>query len=192
MINRHYKLRPNEEAFQQYYRDFRHVFYKYTYQLILEAEVAKDIVSDAFSKCWERTEKYNTQPKMNAFMYTACRNSAYNFVKYGSGYRHKNEIPMEDLESLVRDQELKDQALKDLIIKEHIEEVRRAMKHLSPQEQSVIDMFYFQDMKIYEIADALSLNDPQVRVVKHNALVKLKKLCKCDLVFALAGLLLLI
>lgn len=67
---------------------FRYLYDKYYYQLnlftyhIVMCEESHDIVHDIFAKLWEKRKSLTIDTNLNSYLYTAARNSAFNFLKH--------------------------------------------------------------------------------------------------------------
>lgn len=67
---------------------FRYLYDKYYYQLnlfayhIVMCEESHDIVHDIFTKLWEQRNTLNINTNINAYLYTAVRNSSFNYLKH--------------------------------------------------------------------------------------------------------------
>lgn len=67
---------------------FCYLYDKYYYQLniftyhIVMCEESHDIVHDIFTKLWEKRRSLTIDTNLNSYLYTAARNSAFNFLKH--------------------------------------------------------------------------------------------------------------
>lgn len=165
-----------KEAFESYYEAYRESFFSYTNKLVGNPEIAKDIVSDTFVNCWRLRANFNTIRDIQAYMFVACRNNAYNYLKYGSGFKNKQEISVVDIQAIAGDYHGGDDIIRDMIFEEHLEAVRRAMTKLPGQMQEIIQYIYFEGFSIEEVAHEMNLTSNTVRVNKSRALAQLREL----------------
>lgn len=165
----------SEAAFKELYHAYRDVLYKYAYQLTRDIEVSKDIVSEVFLSIWKLRENLKNIDDLRAYAYVSCRNKSYNFLKYGSGLTSKYEVSMGDLQDISEDKNMTDQILRDIILKEHVEEVRKALELLPEQRKQVLHYFLFEGLDIKEIATLLNMTTSHVRSAKSQALSQLKE-----------------
>lgn len=165
-----------EEAFQEYYLAYRTTFYQFTYQLIRNREVAKDIVSDTYLTCWQMRARFNTMKDIQAYIYVTCRNKAYNYLKYGSGFKNKKEVLLEDTEEGVPEVFNDASILREIIRREAAVELHAVMNHLSDQRRSVIQLHFIEGFPIEEVAKKLNISRELARTVKSKALAQLRSL----------------
>ncbi|MDF2191234.1 sigma-70 family RNA polymerase sigma factor [Paraflavitalea sp. CAU 1676] len=165
-----------QEAFDQFYYANRENFFSFTNKLIRDSEVAKDIVSDTFAACWQIRGNFKQMDDILSYMYVACRNKAYNYLKYGSGFKNKKELAVEDIQVLVQDHSFTDPILDHIIFKEYIEAVRTAMEELPDQKRAIVQHFYFDAMTIEEIANKLNTSTVTVRSSKAKAISQLREI----------------
>lgn len=101
------------EAFNNYYLAYRTVFYQFTQSLVKSVEIAQDIVSDAYLICWEKRNEFKSIQDLHAYLYVICKHSAYDYLKYGSGFKNKRELSLEDVSVLsIEDDETRKEIIK--------------------------------------------------------------------------------
>lgn len=164
-----------EEAFNLYYKAYRTTFYQFTKQLVVDKEVAKDIVSDAFMACWQIRENFPTMKSLQSFMYVTCRNKAYNFLRYGSGFKNKKELLMNDLPE-GSDKDTEDSVLRNIILREYTKELLSLLEKLPAQRQSVLKLLFLEGLNVEEVAQTLNISRDLVYTIKSKGLSQLRQL----------------
>ena len=101
--------------------------------------------------------------KAKNFLYTIAGNLCKNYFKKAK------EISLEDTElaDLAEEAEFTPDILSKL-------EVEDALKHLSDKLRDVVVLYYFQDLKLSEIADVLKIGLPLVKYRMKQAKIQLK------------------
>ncbi len=161
-----------EDAFNAYYRTYRTVFYQFTYSLVGDAEIAKDIVSDTYLACWQLREKFATMKDVRAYMYVTCRNKSYDYLRYGSGFKNKKEVHFDP----AYDEPLDTTMTNEIIRNEFIRDLYVRIKELPEQRRRVLWLHYVEGYSLEEVAKTLQISINSVYVVKHQALAQLRKL----------------
>lgn len=167
-----------EEAFRAYYKEYRTLFYQFTNQLVRNPEVAKDIVSDTYLTCWQLRGNFKKMTDIHSYMYVTCRNKAYNYLKYGSGFKSKKEVTMEDVGAFLREDTTNSPILRDIILREYTRELLIVLNKLPEQRKSVIQLLFFEGLSVEETAMRLNISKELVRTVKSKALAQLRMLLK--------------
>lgn len=164
-----------EEAFNLYYKAYRTNFYQFTLQLVGNREVAKDIVSDTFMACWQIRKNFPTMKSLQSFMYVTCRNKAYNYLRYGSGFKNKKELLLEDLSS-EHETDTDDSILRNIILREYAHELHANLAKLPDQRRSVIQLLFMEGYTPEEAAAILNISKDLVYTIKSKAIAQLRRL----------------
>ncbi|MDF2190539.1 sigma-70 family RNA polymerase sigma factor [Paraflavitalea sp. CAU 1676] len=166
----------SEAAFNEYYESNFQAFFIFTFRLVNEEEIAKDIVSETFATCWALKTRFMTMADINAYMYVTCRNKAYNFLKYGSGFKNKKEIAVDDPVQL--SEEIDDCIINGIIRNEFLRQLNDEVEKLPEQRKLVIKLFFFKEYSLDEIAKELNITYQHAKVVKSQALAQLRTFLK--------------
>ena len=127
---------------------------------------AEDIVQETFLRFFARLSGYRYEGKTKNYLYTIAWNLCKNF------YKKKKELPLEDdvleWQSSAIENPLKQ--TEDIVLLE------KALQELSEEFRDVIVLFYFQNMKLSEIAKILNLGLPLVKYRLKSAKKKLEQI----------------
>ena len=116
--------------------------------------------------------EYHTN--MRAWLYKVARNLFYNLYK-----RNRREICDEEYLKKISKLEV-DEFLEEYISKQETRILYTAMQKLSPVKREVLELQYFGQMPLKEIANVLQLSQENVRVLSHRAKKDLKKLMEVE------------
>lgn len=166
------------QLIQTCFYSYREHFYAYTCRLVKNEAIAKDIVSDAFLACLNYGYQCRTIDELRGRLYTICRNKAFNYNKYGSGFKNKREQNVYDPATLQQLPDINDQLMCDELNKEALTKVRDAVKQLSDQQRSVIELMFFEAQTTGEVANKLNLPDAHIRSIKAKAITRLRQFLK--------------
>ncbi len=160
-------------AFNGYYRAYRTVFFQFTLSIVKSNEVAQDIVSDAYLICWERRLQFRSMKELHAYLYVICKHRAYDFIKYGSGFKNKKELLLEDLSlSSIEDHDTRNEIIRN----EFIRDIYLKIRELPGQRRKVLTLLFINGMSVDETAIALNISKNAVYVIKSQALIQLRGL----------------
>ncbi len=157
----------NNKAFSQVYDKYVEKIYRFIFIKVSSQEVAEDICSETFIRCWNVFKENNKKiENVQAFLYQIARNLVVDH------YREKGKVELVPIEfvSISDNTSLEEKALKD----SDLEEIKASLANLKENYQNVIIYHYIEDLSIPEIALIIDKSEPTVRVTLHRALKALK------------------
>ncbi len=155
----------DERAFAQLFNAHADGLHRFIYWRVGDEEIAKDMVSEVFTRAWEKWHNFdNAYPK--AWLYTIARNMVTDSYRKKTPERLNDETEIIDEEYSVED--LTDSKL------EH-ERLRHAVSLLKPQSRHVIELRFMSGMTAQEAAYILGISEVNVRVIQLRALKELRK-----------------
>lgn len=147
-----------EKAILTYYKDM----YRLAFSYVRNEEEAEDIVQESVYSAMKHADSVRDIKKIKSFLLSIVVHKALDILK-----KNKKVISIEDnpeAENIGRNDKYEDVDLKN------------AIEILSPVEQTVIELRYFEDLQLNEIATALGKNENTVKTILYRSLSKLKKL----------------
>lgn len=148
-----------DRLFEKYYNQTK----LYTYTLCRNMALAEDIVSDAFYKALATVSEESESFKY--WLLRVCRNTYYDYLK-----KTKRLKPLED------DIASSDNIVEKLIKQESYSALYKAINMLDANYRETIVLFYFEELKIREIALVMELSEENIKVLLFRARGKLKKI----------------
>src|SRR5699024_5933557 len=152
---------------KQLYHQYGKELFLYLYSMCQQKELAEDLLQETFLKAILALPEYHTN--MRAWLYKVARNLFYNLYK-----RNRREICDEEYLKKISKLEV-DEFLEEYISKQETRILYTAMQKLSPVKREVLELQYFGQMPLKEIANVLQLSQENVRVLSHRAKKDLKK-----------------
>ncbi len=160
----------SQERFSRIYDDCVEKIYRFVFLRVNSKELAQDLTSEAFAKCWE---SFRQNPdgigNPRAFLYKIAKNLVVDHYREKSKVQTVNadlsEIPLADPKT-----NLEQQAM----LASDMETVRRAIAGLNEDYQNAIIWRYLEDMPIREVSDLLERSEEATRVLLHRAMKELK------------------
>lgn len=153
----------NEDAFDVFVRKYYDDILKYCGYHCPDPEYAEDLTQETFVRFFAKLSDYRHMVKVKNFLYTIAGNLCKNYIK------KTKEIPLKDSE--LTDLAEETEITPDILIKLEVED---ALEHLSDELRDVVVLYYFQNMKLSEIADVMKIGLPLVKYRMKQAKVQLK------------------
>lgn len=157
---------------KQLYRQYGKELFLYLYSMCKQKELAEDLLQETFLKAILALPDSHTN--MRAWLYKVARNLYYNLYK-----RNKWEIYDEESLNKISKYEI-DEFLEGYISKQEIRILYAAMQKLSPVKREVLELQYFGQMPLKEIANVLQMSQENVRVLSHRAKKDLKTIMEVE------------
>lgn len=164
MTNKH-------KEFSKIYDKHIDKIYRFVYLKVSSQEIAQDICSETFLRCWKRyrsTENIIENPQ--AFLYRIARNLIIDH------YRQKGKvqiIPPEAISVPIIDpnQNIEEKAM----LASDIDNIKIVLTKLNDNYQNVLIWRYVDDLSILEIANLLNKTEEAIRVLLYRALKSLRE-----------------
>ena len=154
-------LRGEAVAFRELVE--RHKDYAFTVSLRIlnNREEAEEAAQDAFVRAYNALATFNREAKFSTWLYRIVVNCALTV-------QQKRKMKTEDLENvkILRGGSDASDALKQ---KEQRHFIERALKLLSPDDVTMITLFYLKENSLEEIAESIGIETNTVKVKLHRA-----------------------
>lgn len=148
-----------ERAFEELFKsNYSRLFYC-AYDIVEDAEAAKDIVSDVFSEAWSYFQRMKEE-KMEAYLYRAVRNRGIDYLRHKAIEQQYQQVFME-MEAEWAEEE-------NGSLEEDIAFMRNVIAGFSSQTRLIFEQCYFNGLKYKEVAEAMNLSEAAV----HKHMVK--------------------
>lgn len=151
-------------AFEKLYDEFYEPMRFYIAKRIGNVDQAKDLAQDTFVTAMEKIKDLKSPEAFKVWLYTIANNITNNYFKeinHFSSYETSEELDsvLEQAEEYSEPMYVPHDYLDN---KETQMEVRKAIDDLSPDRRSILIMFYFENMRMKEIAAAMNINENAV------------------------------
>ena len=159
----------NEIALRTVFKLYGNSLLYLAHQLTKNKQTAEEIVNDIFLKVWDLRANFETQSKLQAFLYIATKNACYSFLK-----KPIQQLRMENIEDqfdlIYQDQDI----FKTIIKAELFEKILQEVSKLPARQREIFYMTYVEDYTVEEICQKLALHPNAVYANKSRALTALK------------------
>lgn len=173
------ELRRGEESvYSDVFHQLQPALVNYAMQYIIDCDLSKEIVQEAFLKLWESRKGLTEGTNLTAYLYKVVRNLCLNYLRH---IKVRNEF-VETQSRLASDYALNYEALKDksaerLLEAEIMERLQKAVSKMPPQCRNVFSLSRFEGKTYKEIAQALGITEKTVE----NQINKALKITRAEL-----------
>lgn len=162
--------RGDESAFDAFIRKYYEKILNFCVHHCPDTSYAEDLAQETFVHFFTNLSNYRYMGKTLNYLYTIAGNLCRDYFKKAKD----RSLDEQDLETQLDIKESEtDEILEKLA-------VNAALNHLPDDLREVVILYYFQDLKLAEIADVLGIGLPLVKYRMKQAKVKLEKLLKED------------
>jgi RNA polymerase sigma-70 factor (ECF subfamily) len=159
------RAKTDEAAFTLLYNHYFPRIYGYIFKRTGNREVSEDVLSATFLKAFTNLKKYQSRGfSFGAWLYRIATNNLTDYYR-----RNKNgaEISLEDVgDSLVG----KEDSTDDLGKKQDRLAIEKAFSCLPARYREVLQLRYFAELDIEEVAETLKISKVHASVLIHRAL----------------------
>ncbi len=157
-----------KQAFGQLYDHFAGEIFRFVFYRVGSEQDAQDLTQKIFLKAYKQLQKNKGKFKnFRAWLYRVARNTTidhYRTLKVHISWQEQKQVQAED-----KDVE------EELIKKEEVKKVFELLENLKDTEKEVLLLYYIEGLDLKEIAKVLKKSNLAVRLIKHRALKKLRK-----------------
>ena len=146
----------NKEGLRQIYDAYIRLIYSVVYNTVGNKQDAEDVTSEFFIKLVKVSKQYKRDYSHKAWLTTIAKNMSIDFLRKNRrevlvfDNSNDNSGNTNDAIDTIQSDEYSNPVEKKVMISE---DIKRAMKCLSPREKEIIDLKIIGDFKFREIAD---------------------------------------
>lgn len=145
--------------------------YRYLVRLTRNEAVAEELMNEVFLETWRKAGSYEGRSSVSTWLFSIGHNRAVSLM------RKRSEAPMdEDAAARIPDEE--DDPEIALQKRGKAEIMRACMQDLSADHRAVIDLVYYHDKSVAEVAELLGIPDNTVKTRMFYARKKLGELMR--------------
>ncbi|WP_420151016.1 RNA polymerase sigma factor [Spirosoma sp.] len=146
---------------------------RYGYRVSCNQQLVKDCIHDLFLHLWLHRENLSDTDNIRFYLFRSLRNR---IIQNNKGL---STVAWPDVEQML-DKVFSDLPLEHTIIEQEdsddqIKALRKAIDRLSKRQQEVIQLRYFHDFSLDEIASVMHINNQSVRNLIHRSICQLKE-----------------
>jgi RNA polymerase sigma-70 factor (ECF subfamily) len=145
--------------------------FRFVLRLIQNEATAEDLVAEAFIEVWRHADWFEGRSAVSSWILGIARFQAFSTLKH----RSTDELDERTAESI---EDLADNPATVLERKDISTAIRRCVKKLSAQYREIIDLAYYQEKSVEEIAYIVGIPKNTVKTRMHRARMQLAELLK--------------
>ncbi len=166
-------LQKGDESAIRFFMDqYSHALHFHAYKIIKDKNIAREIVSEAFVKLWEKRENFHAVESIKSFLYLVTRNDCLDHLKLSRNKFQHNDEYLNQLESK------EDNILNKIIYTELIELIVKEVEKLPKQQGKIFQLSVLEGKKTEEICEELGTTASNVYFSRSKAISTLKKVFK--------------
>lgn len=157
----------NKEAFRSLANPLIPKAYRTAYMMLRSKHLAEEAVQNALIELYSAVMNDKEIHNLRAWFSRLVALRSIDIARKEQGYRHYVDIDGLDI------QDVSASPLDDLLRKEQSERLLESVMGLELQQRIVVGLYYFQELKIEEIAELLDIKEGTVKSRLYHARLKL-------------------
>lgn len=164
------RAQNNPDSFAPLYDYYFPKIYNYIYHRVQNQQLAEDLVAETFYKALANIKKFKWQDRSFAcWLYTIARNQIID------QFRRQEPVLLDDESKNDLTAPLANNPEEKVLLEATKEELLKAIKTLSADQQDVLLLRFQEDLKIKEIARVLNKNEGAIKALLFRGLKNLRK-----------------
>ncbi len=133
-----------EAALAELYQRYKAALYRFLVNMVDDPGTAEELLQDVFVAAWQRADSFRGASSVKTWLFSVAHKRAATWLT-----RKRSEVPLDWVGDLPAEEEsLPYQAF----LSWQQEEIRQALKKLSPKHRAAIDLFFFHELSYKEVA----------------------------------------
>jgi RNA polymerase sigma-70 factor, ECF subfamily len=145
--------------------------YRFVLRLVGNASTAEDLISEVFLDVWRQAGKFEARSAASTWLIAIARFKALSVL------RRKPEEELDD-ETAEAIEDLADDPETTVQKKDKGEVLRKCLSALSPDHREIIDLVYYHEKSVEEVAEMVGIPEATVKTRMFYARKKLSELLK--------------
>jgi RNA polymerase sigma-70 factor (ECF subfamily) len=164
----------NIPAFSAIVSRYQTPVYSLAIRVLRNEEDAEEVASDVFLKVFRSLDTFRMDSKFSTWLFAIAYNSAISRLRKRKSRKKDAEIYSFD-EDNIDYSNLADinNSIESIETAERRKFINEAIKQLEPDEAAIINMFYFDGLRIAEICEVTGLKKSNVKIKLHRSRKKL-------------------
>ncbi|MEI7420650.1 MAG: RNA polymerase sigma factor [Prolixibacteraceae bacterium] len=153
-------LKGDSNSFAPLVDKYKHLAFSLAMKITRNREEAEEAAQDAFIKAYKSLENFKGQSTFKTWFFRIVYTTSISRVRG----KHIHQLSLEDYN--LSDNELLniEDAVGMLNAEERAFQLHKAMDHLAPDERGILNLYYFEDLPVDEIATITDLSASNVKI----------------------------
>lgn len=171
-INR--TLKGDTGAFSFLVQKYQKMVYTLALKILGNNEDAEDAAQEIFVKCYRALNRYNGQAAFPTWLYKITYNHAIDLLKSKKKKWHTTEWNSDIEPDLIPHHSMDEK----IDLKEIQLLLKKAIHRLSPDEQVIVTLYYYEGLALKEIAEIIGISENNVKIKLYRIRTKLLEILK--------------
>ena len=155
------RVGQQNKAFALLFERYESLIYRLCHGLV-RGPTADDAAQEAFVRIWRSLHTYDGSAALSTWLYTVARNSCFTLLRSDSTRARRFEsLSEEDDMPMLDEAEPRDERA--------TQTVQQAIEALPEKQRLVLQLFYWQDHSVEEVANMLGMPEGTVKTLLHRA-----------------------
>ncbi len=161
-----------KKKFEKTYNRFFNFYFQIAFHFLHHEEDAREVVQEAFIKCWEKDIHKKTEPEIKNYLFIIVRNRCLNILR--DRKNKSTEFFPDDLSFASIQYKLLQETGEEILLYEELSQrISAAIDNLPPQCRTVFSMSRYENLSNIEISRKLNIS---VKAVEADITRSLRKL----------------
>jgi RNA polymerase sigma-70 factor (ECF subfamily) len=145
--------------------------YRFALRLVSDPTTAEDLISEVFLDVWRQASRFEARSAVSTWLLAIARFKALSALRK----RTDEELDEEAAEAIPDTSDTPEEALQK---KDKSQILRECLKSLSPEHREVIDLVYYHEKSVEEVAEIVGIPENTVKTRMFYARKRLSELLK--------------
>lgn len=162
----------DQEALEELFEKYYYQLCDFAFQFVRSFDLTEEVVSDVFLKIWRNRRKLTISSGFKAYLYTACRNQALNYLQKENRNVESFDVLDETASEIYQPDE-------ELMFRELENRIEILLNTLPPRRKLIFKLSRIEGFTYQEIADILSIS---IHTVQNQMVHAVKQMASCSIV----------
>jgi RNA polymerase sigma-70 factor, ECF subfamily len=159
----------NRSAMRTFYLRHNVRVFRFISRLVADRALAEDLVSDVFIEVWSKAASYEGRSQVSTWLLAIAR-----FKALSAAHRHREVLG--DEPAMERVEDTADTPEESVLKEDRSAQLRRCLAHMSREHREVIDLVYYHEKSVEEVAEIIHLPKNTVKTRMFYARKRLAQL----------------
>lgn len=164
-------LKGDSGSFSQLVEKYQHLAFTLSLKILNQREDAEDAAQEAFIKAYNSLRYFNGRSTFRTWFFRIVYNTA--IIKLRSN--KKAELKIEDTRITESQLSGTESAMNQFNTEDRLKYLKFGLEKLEPDEQALLNLYYFDDFSMEEVAKITGLTVSNVKVKIHRSRKRLLK-----------------
>jgi RNA polymerase sigma-70 factor (ECF subfamily) len=145
--------------------------FRFVLRLLHDEALAEDVISETFLDVWRQANRFEGRSAVSTWLIAIARFKALSMLRR----RREEELDDETVNSIEETADGPETAVTKM---DKSEKLRKCLSSLSPEHREVIDLVYYHEKSVEEVAEIVGIPENTVKTRMFYARKKLGELCR--------------